>query len=186
MKNSARFFGKLLATVIISSSLLLTAAYSQESGATAPKKSAPKKSASAPAATAGAEPFIGKPDKIKWVQFAPSIEYGSVHGNCDKPGAPCVFQLRFAEGGKIPPHWHPVDENVTVISGTFMAGMGDSSDESKMMTLPVGTYVFMPRTMHHFAGTHGGATVQVHGVGPFKINYVNPADDPAKVAKATK
>jgi len=78
MKNSARFFGKLLATVIISSSLLLTAAYSQESGATAPKKSAPKKSASAPAATAGAEPFIGKPDKIKWVQFAPSIEHGSV------------------------------------------------------------------------------------------------------------
>jgi ChrR Cupin-like domain len=150
------------------------------------KKTAPPKTET-PAATKAAtvEPFIGTPDKIKWVQFAPGIEYGPVHGNCDKPGSPCVFQLRFAAGGKIPAHWHPVDENVTVISGTFMAGMGDSYDESKMMTLPVGTYVFMPRHMHHFAGTKDGALVQVHGVGPFKINYVNPADDPSKAAKAS-
>jgi hypothetical protein len=151
------------------------------------KKPTPNK-AETPAATAKsevAEPFIGTPDKIKWVQFAPGIEYGPVHGDCDKPGAPCVFQLRFAAGGKIPAHWHPVDENVTVISGTFMAGMGDSYDESKMMSLPVGTYVLMPRRMHHFAGTKEGALVQVHGVGPFKINYVNPADDPSKAAKAS-
>jgi quercetin dioxygenase-like cupin family protein len=93
--------------------------------------------------------------------------------------------LRFAAGGKIPAHWHPVDENVTVISGTFMAGMGDSYDESKMMSLPAGTYVLMPKRMHHFAGTKEGALVQVHGVGPFKINYVNPADDPSKAAKAS-
>jgi hypothetical protein len=38
--------------------------------------------------------------------------------------------------------------------------------------------------MHHFAGAKGPVLVQVHGVGPFKINYVNPADDPRKVAKA--
>jgi quercetin dioxygenase-like cupin family protein len=173
--------GTLAAVVVLSAALSFTVVRAQE---TAAKKEPAKKSAATPAP--GAEPFIGTPDKIKWVQFAPGIEYGPVHGNCDKPGAPCVFQLRFADGAKIPPHWHPVDENVTVISGTFTAGMGDSYDESKMMTLPVGTYVFMPRTMHHFAGTHGGATVQVHGVGPFKINYVNPADDPSKVAKASK
>src|ERR1700676_5577101 len=130
------------------------------------------------------EPFIGTPDKIKWVQFAPGIEYEPVHGDCDKPGAPCVFQLRFAAGGKIAPHWHTVDETGTVISGAFMAGMDDSYDESKMTSLPAGTYVFMPRHMHHFAGTKDGALVQVHGVGPFKINYVNPADDPSKAAKA--
>ena len=59
-----------------------------------------------------------------------------------------------------------------------MAGMGDKYDESKMMTLAAGSYVFMPRRMHHFAGAKGAALVQVNGVGPFKINYVNPADDP--------
>lgn len=133
------------------------------------KKSAAKKTEiAATGKSAGAEAFIGTPDKIKWVQFAPGIEYRPVHGDCDKPGAPCVFQLRFAAGGKIPAHWHPVDENVTVISGTFMAGMGDSYDEAKMTTLPAGTYVFMPKRMHHFAGTKDGALVQVHGVGPSK------------------
>ncbi len=66
-----------------------------------------------------------------------------------------------------------------------MAGMGDQYDESKMMTLAAGSYVFMPRRMHHFAGAKGGvAVVQVHGVGPFKINYVSPADDPSKAAKS--
>lgn len=163
----------------------------------AEKKTAAKKPAATAegSATSGkpgakaqmAEPFIGTPDKIKWVQYSPGVEFGAVHGNCDKPGAPCVFQLRFADGGKFPPHWHPVDEHVTVISGTFMAGMGDSYDESKMVTLPAGSYVMMPRMMHHFAGAKGGAAlVQVHGVGPFKINYVNAADDPKKAAKAGK
>jgi hypothetical protein len=155
------------------------------------KKAAPDKSAqnkvetTAAAKSAAPEPFIGTPDKVKWVQFAPGVEYGPMYGNCDKAGAPCVFQLRFAAGAKFPPHWHPVDENVSVLSGTFMAGMGDTYDESKMATLPAGSYVFMPRRMHHFAGTKEGAQVQVHGVGPFKINYVNPADDPSKAAKAS-
>ena len=155
------------------------------------KKAAPDKSAQnkaetpASAKSAAPEPFIGTPDKVKWVQFAPGVEHGPVYGNCDKVGAPCVFQLRLAAGAKFPPHWHPVDENVSVLSGTFMAGMGDTYDESKMATLPVGSYVFMPKRMHHFAGTKEGALVQVHGVGPFKINYVNPADDPSKAAKAS-
>jgi anti-sigma factor ChrR (cupin superfamily) len=177
-----KHFSKLF-TLAMCAVLGIALATAQETA----KKSAPSK-AEAPATAKAApmpEPFIGTPDKIKWVQFAPGIEYGPVHGNCDKPGAPCVFQLRFAAGGKIPAHWHPVDENVTVLSGTFMAGMGDSYDESKKMSLPVGTYVLMPRRMHHFAGTKDGALVQVHGVGPFKINYVNPADDPSKAAKAS-
>ena len=177
-------FSKLF-TLVMCAVLGMALAKAQDTA----KKAAPDKSAQNKAGTLATaksdapEPFIGTPDKIKWVQFAPGIEYGPVHGNCDKPGAPCVFQLRFAAGGKIPAHWHPVDENVTVISGTFMAGMGDSYDETKMMSLPPGTYVLMPRRMHHFAGTKDGALVQVHGVGPFKINYVNPADDPSKAAK---
>jgi hypothetical protein len=174
-------FSKVL-TLLMCTVLCIALAKAQETA----KKSAPAKAGTpGTAKSAMAEPFIGTPDKIKWAQFAPGIEYAPVHGDCDKPGAPCVFQLRFAAGGKIPPHWHPVDENVTVISGTFLAGMGDSYDESKMMSLPVGTYVFMPRNMHHFAGTKDGALVQVHGVGPFKINYVNPTDAPSNAAKAS-
>jgi ChrR Cupin-like domain len=171
--------GKIVLVTLVTAAVFVLGAQSQEDA----KKPAPGKTATTVKTSKGPEAFIGTPDKIKWVQSAPGVEFGPVYGNCDKSGAPCVFQLRFSAGGKFPPHWHPVDENVTVLSGTFLAGMGDSYDESKMMSLPAGAYVFMPRRMHHFAGSKSGAVVQVHGVGPFKINYVNPADDPSKGAK---
>jgi hypothetical protein len=38
-------------------------------------------------------------------------------------------------GYKIPPHWHPTDENVTVLSGTLGAGMGDKFDKSSASLL---------------------------------------------------
>jgi len=138
---------------------------------------AAKKAVAAPAA------FIGTPDKLKWVAFVPGVEEAEVYGNCEKPGAPCVFQLRFADGAKLAPHWHPVDENVTVLSGTFVAGMGDTLDEAKAATMPAGTYVFMQKKMHHFAMAKGATVVQVHGVGPFKMMWVHPEDDPAKAKK---
>jgi quercetin dioxygenase-like cupin family protein len=177
----ATFHSSRFVVVMACAVLCISVSQGQENKTPVAKKPA----AAGAKTTAGAEPFIGTPDKIKWVQFTPGVEYGPVHGNCDKAGAICVFQLRFADGAKFPAHWHPVDENVTVLSGTFMAGMGDAYDESKMMTLPPGSYVFMPRRMHHFAGAKGTTLVQVHGVGPFKINYVNPADDPSKAAKAS-
>ncbi len=77
-----------------------------------------------------------------------------------RPERRACFNCDLRTAGKFPPHWHPVDENVTVLSGDFMAGMGDSYDESKMMSLAAGSYVFMPRRMHHFAGSQrrgGGA-----------------------------
>ena len=155
--------------------LFSTFAAAQEAATAPVKKTAAK--------TAGAAPFISTPDKIKWTQLSPGVELGPVYGQCDKVGAPCVFQLKFQAGAKLPPHWHPVDENVSVLSGTFMAGMGDTYDETKMMTLPSGTYVFMPRKMHHFAGAKDVTVVQVHGVGPFKMTFVNPADEPGNAAK---
>jgi quercetin dioxygenase-like cupin family protein len=171
-------------TKFLSAGVLLAALSLNAQAQEEPKKAAAPKADAAVKKTATAEAFIGTPDKIKWSPFAPGVEFGPVYGNCDKPGAPCVFQLRLAAGAKIPPHWHPVDENVTVLSGTFLAGMGDTLDESKMLTLAPGSYVLMPRRMHHFAMAKTAAIVQVHGVGPFKINYVNAADDPAKAAKS--
>jgi len=34
--------------------------------------------------------------------------------------------------------------------------------------------------MRHYAMAKTAAVVQVHGTGPFVLNYVNPADDPSK------
>jgi hypothetical protein len=84
------------------------------------------------------------------------------------------------KGYKIAPHWHPTDEHVTVISGTFALGMGEKFDNAALKSLSAGGYGLMPAEMRHFAMAKSAATVQVHGVGPFALNYVNPADDPSK------
>jgi hypothetical protein len=38
----------------------------------------------------------------------------------------------------------------------------------------------MPSGTRHYASAKGETVVQLHGVGPWGINYVNAADDPRK------
>jgi hypothetical protein len=82
------------------------------------------------------------------------------------------------DGYRIGPHWHPTDENVTVLSGTLGAGMGDKFDPAAGTFLKSGGFVCMPKKMHHYAWAKGPTIIQVHGIGPFAFTYVNPADDP--------
>ena len=64
-----------------------------------------------------------------------------------------------------------------------MLGTGEKFDKAALQALPLGSYGFMPKEMRHFAQCKGETIVQVYGMGPFKVIYVNPADDP--VNKAT-
>jgi hypothetical protein len=72
---------------------------------------------------------------------------------------------------------------VTVISGTFNLGMGDKFDENAGTVMPVGTFGFLPPQMKHFAWATGETIIQLHGVGPWEIHYVNASDDPRNVKK---
>lgn len=91
-----------------------------------------------------------------------------------------TVRLKMPSGYRIAPHWHPNRENITVLAGNFKAGMGDSFDESKMMTFGAGSFVFMDPSMHHYAMADGEVVVQVHGQSPLQFNYVNASDDPSK------
>jgi quercetin dioxygenase-like cupin family protein len=91
-----------------------------------------------------------------------------------------TVRLEMPAGYAIAPHFHPTDEHVTVLKGSFSIGMGDVADKAKAMTLTAGGYAVAAANMHHYAFTTTGATIQVHMQGPFAITYVNPADDPSK------
>jgi hypothetical protein len=39
----------------------------------------------------------------------------------------------------------------------------------------------MPARMHHFAWAGDETVVQLHGLGPWEIRYLNPADDPRQL-----
>jgi anti-sigma factor ChrR (cupin superfamily) len=145
------------------------------------KPGAQKKTAAKAASASG--PVIATPDNLKWGDPPPFLEPGAqvaiLSGNPNAAG-PFALRLKMPDGYKIMPHWHPTQENVTVLSGEFHVGMGDKFDEAGMQALPVGSYAAIPVRHRHYAVAKGETVVQVNAMGPFKLMYVNPADDPSK------
>ena len=120
---------------------------------------------------------------IQWKVLRPGAEIAVVSGDPNKDGSPFVLRFRYRGKARIPPHWHPTDEHLTILSGTFRLGMGKGGDEGVTTALGAGAYAFVAAKMPHYAWTDGDTVIQVHGIGPFVINYVNPADDPNAVGK---
>jgi quercetin dioxygenase-like cupin family protein len=118
---------------------------------------------------------------VKWgpapAVFPAGAQMAVMQGN---PGASGLFtvRLRMPKGYRIAPHTHPTDEHITVISGNFRVGMGSTFDASKMMVLNTGGFATAPANMAHYAEARTPSVVQVHAMGPFALNYVNPADAP--------
>ncbi len=127
------------------------------------------------------------PPVLKWGPAPPSIPAGAelavLQGDPAKPELFTV-RLRMPSGYKIMPHFHPTDESLTVIDGTFMVGMGDAFNRKMAMALKTGAFLTAAANQHHYAWARGATIVQVHGMGPFTITYVNPADDP-RTGKST-
>lgn len=118
---------------------------------------------------------------VKWIDPPPSVPPGAkmaaISGDPGKP-EPFTIRLQLPAGYTLAPHWHPTDEHVTVLSGTFASAMGKAFDEQALGDLPAGSYAVMAATMPHFARAKTAVTLQVHSIGPFVVNYVNPADAP--------
>ena len=95
--------------------------------------------------------------------------------------APFVVELSMPDGYKIPPHFHPTEETVEVMKGTFLVGMGDTLDVAKTKAMKAGAKGDLPAEAHHYAIAKGATVVSVSAMGPFAMTYVNPADDPQAV-----
>ena len=119
--------------------------------------------------------------EVKWGPAPPMLPAGAqiavLSGDPGKP-APYTLRLKFPANYAIPAHSHPTDENVAVVSGAVMFGMGDKLDKASGSPLNPGGYMLLPAGMNHFAYTKGEATILLFGVGPVDFKYVNPNDDP--------
>jgi quercetin dioxygenase-like cupin family protein len=129
---------------------------------------------------------INPPTELKWQDGPPSLpkraQIAVLEGDPSKEG-PFVFRVKVPDGYRIPPHTHPKMERVTVISGQFNIGMGKEFDAKALKAMPAGTYGYWEPNMAHFVQIKGETVAQFHGMGPWTINYVNPADDPRKQGK---
>lgn len=131
----------------------------------------------------GAEDHIMvTPNDLKWADvpsLPPGAKVAVIEGPMDQ-ATPFTIRLKLPADYKIPAHWHPAIEHVTVLSGTFNLGMGDKLDPTKTKALSAGSMAIMQPKTNHFGWTKEETIVQVHGVGPWGVNYVDPADDPRK------
>jgi hypothetical protein len=118
------------------------------------------------------------PGQLVWKPLIPGVEMAVVSGDPDKKGGLYVIRIRSKGEVKVPPHWHPTDEHVTVLAGSFLVGRGDKYDASKLSEMKVGAHSVMPATMPHFGLHKAGNVVEVYGEGPFAPTFVNPEDDP--------
>lgn len=117
--------------------------------------------------------LVGTPS----VDLGGTVKIAVLQGDPMTAGRSFTLRLSCTDGTKVAPHWHPTTENVTVIKGTFLLGMGAKWDDATMKEIPVGGFASAPAQMRHYAQCKGDGIVQVNGIGPFVVNFVGP-DDP--------
>ena len=135
--------------------------------------------APAPSAQSSAHVMVSPAD-LKWADM-PTLPQGAKVAVIEGPlteAVPFILRLRLPANYEIPAHWHPWIEHATVLSGTLHMGMGDKLDRSKTQPLRAGSVAVIQAKVNHFSWTSEETVVQVHGIGPLVITYVNPADDP--------
>jgi hypothetical protein len=145
-------------------------------------------SAFATPVVAAQAPYTGEghimvtPGELKWVD-APSVGPGSKIAVIEGPinqAVPFTFQLLLPANFKVAPHTHPAFERVTVLSGTFYFAHGDKYDPAKARALTPGSVAIMPPGTPMFGYTKEETVIQLHGTGPWGLQYIDPADDPRK------
>jgi mannose-6-phosphate isomerase-like protein (cupin superfamily) len=158
--------------------MLAPAAYADEA-----RRSKPAREKTTQASKAQAK-FVTAKD-LQFADAPPVLPKGGkmavLFGDPSKAG-PYVIRLKAPDGYKIAPHWHSKDEQLTVLAGTLRLYMGDTMT-GEPHALEAGDFHALPGRMHHAAEAQGETIVQITGVGPFDIHYLNPADDPSKSAK---
>lgn len=130
------------------------------------------------------------PDQLQWQPAPPGLPPGAelavLHGDPGAEGKPFVARLKMPAGYYVAPHSHSIDENLTIVSGAMIYGMGKKADKSSARTLPAGTYLFLPGNETHFVWAgENGTVLEIQAMGPFDINYVDAADDPRASLTAT-
>jgi quercetin dioxygenase-like cupin family protein len=124
---------------------------------------------------------IVSPQEVKWGPAPDVLPAGAqaavLLGDPSKEGL-FVLRVKVPKGYRVPSHSHSVVEVVTVLSGTFRLGMGETADQSKTRPLPAGSFFALIPGMTHYVFFDEDTVFQISTNGPWDLNYVNPKDDP--------
>jgi quercetin dioxygenase-like cupin family protein len=105
--------------------------------------------------------------------FDPGMKIAVMHGDPGKRGD-YTLRLMFPDGYRFPVHWHPGGEHLTVVSGTFLLGMGNSANWNAVRSYAPGDFLYIPARHSHYGGARGVTVIQLHGEGPFQLFLGSP------------
>lgn len=138
--------------------------------------------AAAPLPYQGQGHILVAPGDLQWTDIAsmaPGARMAIIEGDLARE-VPFTFRLRLPAGYRIDPHVHPAYERVTVLSGKLHFAHGEVFDRDKTTVLPAGGVAIMPPGAPMFGYTEEETVIQLHGTGPWGIEYINPEDDPRR------
>ena len=117
------------------------------------------------------------PDEMNWkaqgALAARGLQQINLVGDPAKPG-PYTLRLKFPKGYRIAPHTHPDSREVTILSGLFATGYGETFDDAKLKALPAGSFYTEPANLPHFIEIKEDTVLQVSGTGPSGRQFVGP------------
>ena len=122
----------------------------------------------------GGEAVLIGPEELSWTDaptVGPGVKMVVIEGDTKMP-EPFTFRLKFPPGARVEVHTHPVTERVTVLSGTFHLGIGETFDRAKTKALKPGGVAIMQPGVKMFAYTSEETVIQLNGIGPWGISYV--------------
>jgi quercetin dioxygenase-like cupin family protein len=121
------------------------------------------------------------PAEMKWTSqgalAAAGLEQLNLIGDPAKAG-PYTLRLKFPKGFRIAPHTHPDSREVTVLSGVFATGYGESFDATKLKILPAGSFYTEPANVPHYIEIKEETVLQVSGTGPSGRKFIIPSEMP--------
>jgi quercetin dioxygenase-like cupin family protein len=90
------------------------------------------------------------------------------------PSQPGLYTIRvhITDGGLMPPHSHPDDRMITVLSGVLHYGFGATADPNATKAYPAGSTFMAKANAPHYAIGKGDAVYQESGMAPTGTKWV--------------
>lgn len=119
--------------------------------------------------------LVSRTEELTWVSCPPTLPPGCEMAVLEgDPKREMLFTVRFRtrDSFEMKPHWHPRNERVTILEGKVGVGFGDEVDRDDVAWFGPGDYYVNAMHAHHFVLTDGPAVLQITGIGPWTVTFL--------------
>jgi hypothetical protein len=124
---------------------------------------------------------VVRADAAPWRPCPPTLPPGCEMAVLDgNPQGADLFTVRFRTSRALvmPPHWHPTDERVTIITGKAAVAFGADATRQDATEFGPADYYVNARHAVHSVWIESGTVLQITGIGPWQAISISEAAPP--------